>query len=100
MGGEEDDEILVLIFGLQEILGTALIIEGVSNSQDGLGRQFAVRICIDQSLERKPGFYELALLQVFLAGFEKGLIWRHDALLKLRALLTASPQGQQDQKKR
>ena len=94
---KEYDEVLILILRLQKVLRTAFFVKGIANSEIGFGGQFAVGVGIDQGLERQPSFDELALLSIFLSGFEEGLVRRHHTLLEFRPLLTASPCPQENE---
>src|SRR5208283_4469212 len=63
-GGVEQDEVLVLGFGLGEAVGAALAKPAIGNGELGLGEVLAGVVGVDEGLQREPRDFEAAVLDI------------------------------------
>ena len=68
-GGEKGDEVLVFSLGLGQAGNAALLVVGIRDRQLGLGKEFAVRVGVDERLERQP-----AHLKASTVDFRRSLL--------------------------
>ena len=73
-GGVEQDEVLVLGFGLGEAVGAALAKPAIGNGQLGLGQVLAGVVGVDEGLQREPRDFEAAVLDVVDGLVEQDLV--------------------------
>ncbi len=73
-GGIEQDEVLVLGFGLSQTGGAAFPIPTVGDGELGLGQELALIVGIDQRVERDARDFVAAVFDVVDGAIEQNLV--------------------------